>query len=298
MFMPVTRNLALSGALLALAALGGPATTGQASDHGDTPDLIASARHDARLTDLYAFTRGDRLVLALCSNPAIAPETTAYRFPSDVRFSIFIDSRSAVELDDAGDLATFGGTIEKPKRIHGNIRFVIEFDEAGEARLRTKGLSKGADESVSFFAGLRDDPFIRGPRIGRNIAAIVLELPLALVTGSGDPTILVWATSRAKGESGAFQDLTGRSLRSQFPENDRMNTTRPRKHAKVLGVRPDVLIYDTSRPASFPNGRELADDVVDLVGDPRVLGNDAPFPSENDVPFLGVFPYLAPPHLP
>jgi hypothetical protein len=39
----------------------------------------------------------------------------------------------------------------------------------------------------------------------------------------------------------------------------------------------------------------LTDDVVDLVGDQRILGNDAPFPNENDVPFLNRFPYLAPP---
>jgi hypothetical protein len=55
------------------------------------------------------------------------------------------------------------------------------------------------------------------------------------------------------------------------------------------------VIYDTALAASFPNGRELTDDVVDLVGDPRVLSNDDPFPSTNDVPFLGAFPYLAPP---
>lgn len=296
--MPVTRKLALCRVALAIATLGFPAAMLEASDHGDTPGLIANERHEARLADLYAFTRSDRLVLALCSNPAIPSDATTYQFPSDVRFSILIDNRSAVEFDNPNDLATFGGTIKEPKRIHGNIRFIVDFDDAGEARLRTKGLAKGADERVSFFSGLRDDPFIRGPRVGRNIAAIVLELPLELVTDSGNPTILVWATSRAKGESGTFQDLAGRSLRSQFAENDPMNTTRPHKHAKVLGVPPDVIIFDTSQPAGFPNGRELTDDVVDLVGDPRVLANDAPSPSQNDLPFLEVFPYLAPPHLP
>ncbi len=51
------------------------------------------------------------------------------------------------------------------------------------------------------------------------------------------------------------------------------------------------MIYDVSRPAVFPNGRELTDDVVDLVGDPRVLIDNYPFPTENDVPFLTSFPY-------
>lgn len=61
---------------------------------------------------------------------------------------------------------------------------------------------------------------------------------------------------------------------------------------------PDVILFDVLRPAAFPNGRDLTDDVVDLVGDPRPLSNDDPFPAENDVPFLDEFPYLAEPHTP
>jgi len=84
-----------------------------------------------------------------------------------------------------------------------------------------------------------------------------------------------------------------------FKDNDAMNTLHPRKHFQNLGDPPDVIIFDTSLPAAFPNGRELTDDVVDLVGDTRVLANDGPpFPKKNDVPFLDVFPYLAPPHEP
>ena len=64
----------------------------------------------------------------------------------------------------------------------------------------------------------------------------------------------------------------------------------------AVAGQPDVMIFDTSRAAEFPNGRALEDDVVDLVGDPRVLANDQPFPDENDLPFLDTFPYLAPPH--
>jgi hypothetical protein len=58
------------------------------------------------------------------------------------------------------------------------------------------------------------------------------------------------------------------------------------------------MIYNTALPAVYPNGRALTDDVVDAVGDVRVLDNDSPFPSANDVPFLSAFPYLAPPHPP
>ena len=97
---------------------------------------------------------------------------------------------------------------------------------------------------------------------------------------------------------GRFHEFAGRALRSQFPENDAFNMLRPRDHFKKLGQVPDVVVFNTSQPAAFPNGRALEDDVVDLVGDPRVLGNDDPFPEENDVPFVDEFPYLAPPHPP
>jgi hypothetical protein len=81
-----------------------------------------------------------------------------------------------------------------------------------------------------------------------------------------------------------------------MPEMLDLNKMPPREHRGTMGVAPDVLIFDTTRPAAFPNGRDLVDDVVDLVGDARLLANDSPHPSTNDVPFLLGFPYLAPPH--
>jgi len=87
----------------------------------------------------------------------------------------------------------------------------------------------------------------------------------------------------------------GRALRSMFAVSDFMNTTTPRDQFLLFNVVPDVLIFDPTRPATFANGRELVDDVVDLVGEPVTLAGDAPFPSANDVPFLAHFPYLAPP---
>lgn len=266
----------------------------QAADHGDSPLLGAIGRNDAKLTDLHAFTHNGNLVIALSTNPAIPPGVEDYLFPSDLTLQILIDNDSRVRFDDPNDLAEFGGTIAKPAMIRPDIVFEIKFDRSGEAKVSASGLRGPDKKQVRLFAGLRDDPFIRAPRQGRNVASIVLEIPLSAVIAK-QSTLLIWATSKIPDVQGPICEHAGRALRSMFAENDPMNTLRPRDHFRILGVTPDVMIYDTARPAGYPNGRLLTDDVVDLVGDPRILANDAPFPSVNDREFLADFPYLAPP---
>jgi len=266
------------------------------SDHDDTPLLRMVNRHDARITDLHAFVRGDNLVISVCSNPMIPTSATSYRFPSDVTFDINIDYDSEVSPEDPDNL---GGTIVNPAGIREDITYRLRFISD---QLTTIGhiRSDGRLPDVwlrGSFTGLRDDPFIRGPRIGRNVAAIVLEIPLASVL-KDQSTLLIWATTKVDTLDGPFQDMAGRSLRSQEPDNLALNTFHPSEHLAQTGLKPDVMIYDTAKPAAFPNGRALTDDVVDLTAVPRILESDAPFPSTNDVPFLETFPYLAPPQPP
>jgi hypothetical protein len=212
-----------------------------------------------------------------------------------VEFVVHFDTTSQVTFSDPADLGTYGGTISRPDRIRDRARLIVKADGNGVPQLSTAGLNPHTMATdLRFFAGLRDDPFIRGPRIGRNVAAFVIELPLSAVVRGKRP-FLAWATASIEGRSEPFQDLAGRSLRSMFAANDFMNTEEPADHFRLHGVVPDVMIFDPARPISFPNGRELVDDVVDLVGDPGTLANDSPFPSANDVPFLAGFPYLAPP---
>lgn len=280
-----------AGAALAVLVLAGLGLL-VASDHGDVPLGAAGPRQDANLTDFFAFTSGSNLVLILCANPAIPPGATSYLFPTDVTFSIHIDNDSRVEA----------GKVVRPERIDDEIAFRFTFNEDGSVDLRRHSRRQGRRHRgpddlriVSLFTGLRDDPFIRGPRIGRNVAAMVLEVPLSSVLDD-QSTLVMWATSSVDDFDGRIQEIAGRSLVSMFPENTLMNTMEPRLMFRRLGKDPDVMIYDTSLAAAFPNGRALTDDVVDLVGDNRVLANDAPFPSANDKPFLSTFPYLAPPH--
>jgi hypothetical protein len=265
------------------------------SDHSDTPLLQSLARQDANITDLHVFTRGGNLVLSVATNPAIPPSVTQYLFPSDLKIRIFVDNDSPVSFSDPAAVATYGGTIVDASHVQPDVTFTIAFDDAGNASLSTSGLPGGVQNNdIQLFTGLRDDPFIRGPRIGRNSAAVVIELPLTAVV-KDQSALLVWATTHLDGV-GEPVDLAGRSLRSMFPENHALNFKKPKHHLSQLGLVPDVVIFDTAQPAAFPNGRELVDDVVDLVGDPRVLMNDQPFPAANDVAFLATFPYLAAPH--
>ncbi len=75
---------------------------------------------------------------------------------------------------------------------------------------------------------------------------------------------------------------------------------------------PDIMTLDLNGSAGFPNGRRLEDDVIDielqlLTGSPLIGGVGVPVGTgtgptndgvdANDVPFLNVFPYLAPPNV-
>ena len=73
---------------------------------------------------------------------------------------------------------------------------------------------------------------------------------------------------------------------------------------------PDVIHYNPDKPTSYPNGRKLTDQVVDLTIAAAMLDLSAPGqnlrtfadlplnPPANDVPFKDSFPYLADPHRP
>lgn len=68
-------------------------------------------------------------------------------------------------------------------------------------------------------------------------------------------------------------------------------------------VVPDVLTLDFSKPSSFPNGRQLADPVIDVTlavifldltkHSPDILAKIPLGPPANEVPFRADFPYLA-----
>ena len=277
------------------------------ADHSDTSLHIEEGRNDARITDLYAFTRGENLVLILAVDPTVPEGATTYKFPTDVEYRINIDNDSEV---------TAQGIILNKDDIREDIVISIRFKDDGTAVINGDNkfgsifsipflvlFSCASSDDVNiedsitnFFAGPRDDPFIRGPRIGKNVAAIVLEIPINAVVKNNIP-LLIWSTTNVDSFPGDFQERAGGPLTSML--NDVLNFTHPNQDFENFGIEPDVLVLNTALPSGFPNGRALEDDVVDLVCPgvcDNILENDEPFPSENDDPFLDDFPFLAPPN--
>jgi len=169
---------------------------------------------------------------------------------------------------------------------------------------------------------------------GYNVSAIVVEAPAEMF---GADVLNVWATTEVvftpfkNGESSkkAFSrqlDRMGNPAVSTalIPSNlkDRFNQVSPSRDAsefageivaslQALGTSdenigilasvavPDVLTIDVTQPSGFPNGRGLADDVIDTIflfvfNNTGVSdGVDA-----NDLEFSDTFPYLAAPWQP
>lgn len=196
--------------------------------------------------------------------------------------------------------------------------------------VKAQGLKTGA---INIQAGLFDDPFIF-PRFFRsNVVGIVTSIPIKMLRHSdGSPAnngpILLWATTHLP--DGKQSDHVGRSLRTQLPRFGYLNDQHPSRHVtEIMRVHdtpnllenvlstflspleahrhydnaPDVMIYDLSKPAKFPNGRWLGDDVSKTLADAGETlllelsyaeSRQFPRATTNDKEFRAIFPYLAP----
>jgi hypothetical protein len=158
-----------------------------------------------------------------------------------------------------------------------------------------------------------------------NVFSIALELPTAEL--GGKPTVRIWGrcSVRRNGQwvhadraghpsvSSFFNtDETKEEYNASEPINDRTrwidqfvhlmghtgNYTRDEAIAAIDadGLLPDMLSFNASKPAKYPNGRVFTDDVID---------HRLAFLSKGDIPpsglkphadVLTVFPYLGTPH--
>jgi hypothetical protein len=205
--------------------------------------------------------------------------------------------------------------------------FPVSFDgaarpiQAGQVRLsaglRSDPFFADVEGTLHGFAWTGHDDFT-----GNNVDSIALEVPSSML-GAG-PVIGVWASiSRRRGDSTLEQMDRGGNptinpfinpdgekdlFNSRQPANDVANYLGPwskvlenggyppeEAKAAALQVLPDILRYDRAKPAAYPNGRKLTDDVYSYRWAWLSHGKIPPQGLKPHDDLLAHFPYLGPP---
>jgi hypothetical protein len=243
----------------------------------------------------------------------------AYR----VRFSAFeraaqtaivrrVDGLQAADASDGGRVIVEGAPVSMGRE--------ATVTEAGDIR---------------FFAGWRSDPFfcdVEGAKnnfqftsddffADKDVCSIVLEVPNSAL---GAKAVCLWARTLTLGAGGGWVQVErgarpaqavvlveerdaylrgepkddGRFLAGFAHALEHTGGYTPAEAKRVAGtLLPDVMPYDPTRPASFPdNGRTLTDDAFDwfmrVLTNGRVTGDSVG--AHGDL--LREFPYVGPPH--
>jgi hypothetical protein len=188
---------------------------------------------------------------------------------------------------------------------------------------------------IRLFAGLRSDPFfadVEGALHGfqwtghddfadNNVDSIALEVPNDML---GTGPIGVWATISLR-RNGTLEtmDRGGNPTINPFINPDGQKNLYNTRHpaddvanylgpwsalleksgyspedakAAAMTVLPDVLRYDSSKPATYPNGRVLTDDVYSMRFAWLTHGKVPPTGLKPHGDLLAQFPYLGPPN--
>jgi hypothetical protein len=320
-------------ALFVLLAAAFASSSSRASDHAD-PMLLPEDEQEANLTGLFFFPEGDRMIAILDVRRSLIGPPPYNLEPFE--FNIQMDLHSLVTFGDLEDLARYGGTIAAPETISPDV--TLKFRLANDVTIKEqsfKGLKN--PENIRVYVGIRDDPFIFPKFFNVNVVTMAISIPKSSFPDN-QQNWLLWATSH-RVANGEQIDHVGRSNRTQLGRFEFLNTIPPSQHVAALKERaesrgkiqdflkdaapplanlnqlsgflirhydyvPDVMVYTNQRPAGFPNGRRLQDDVALLTcqqGDCPLQENSFidsdqwPRATVNDKPLLAEFPYLAQP---
>jgi hypothetical protein len=305
-----------------LVAAGVPAV--YASDHADPISLLNTFQQEGGITDLFVFPEPDRagqpilnangrpqnLIVILCVRRRLGfnrelVSQSDYVTLEPYTYTVYMDTNSTVNVGGPTDQNTlrYGGAVDKPENIRANVKIEIKLKRPTDdglvplrEPLRVEGLRIPANR-ITLYSGIRDDPFIFPPFFGTNVVAMVMRIPIEAFSNNED-TWVVWATASRDGKQ---VDHVGRSLRTQNPRFDMLNTLEPKDHVAAIEREiqnpslmrsillrlnlqsvaqfrpwdkvPDVMIYSLRNnipalsPVGFPNGRKLTDDVAKLLAD-------------------------------
>lgn len=305
----------------------------RASDHAD-PMWLPEDEQEANITGLFFFPDGDQMVAILDVRRSLTGPPPYNLEPFE--YNILMDLHSTVAFDNAEDLARYGGTVPVPESISPDITIKFRLNNDATVKEQSfKGLKK--PENIRIYTGVRDDPFIFPKFFKVNVISMVLSIPKSSFPDK-QQNWLLWATTN-RVDGGEQIDHVGRSNRTQLGRFDFLNAIPPHEQVAAIKERaksramiqdflkdaapplanlnelsgflirhydytPDVMIYTNQRPAGFPNGRRLQDDVALLTcqqGDCPLQENSFinstqwPRATVNDKPLLAEFPYLAEP---
>ena len=272
---------------------------------------------------------------------------------SGYTYFVHMDLRSRVLFDKEEEFARHGGSIEDPGNISPDVTIEIQLNDDTTVKKQAitspggvfhngdkvriydaKSLKEKADDltkypnDIHLYTGYHANPFIFPKFFGTNIVSMVMIIPLSCFP-EGQRDWIIWRAT--VGKDGNQFDHVGRSLRTQNPRFDLLNTHPPKDHVNVIRAEkanpslmrdlfvkfgfdsffayrpwdetPDVMIYSDRFNVGYPNGRRLDDDVAALLaryGDTLLYELSyagAKFPRDTtiDKPFLKEFPYLADP---
>ena len=206
---------------------------------------------------------------------------------------------------------SFDGTA-RPVQVPGSSRIRLS------AGLRSDPFFADVEGTLHGFQWTGHDDFA-----GNNVDSIALEVPSDMFGAS--PVIGVWATISRYRDDGILEQLDrgGNPTINPFinpdDEKDLFNSRQPADDlanylgpwSKVLGnggypadearaaalqVLPDILRYDRTKPAAYPNGRKLTDDIYSYRFAWLSNGKIPPQGLKPHDDLLAHFPYLGPPN--
>lgn len=265
-----------------------------ASDHADpaAPAVLdPQLSREPNIAGLFVFPKDDRLeiIYTVYADLSVGPPYLL----EDYEFVVFMDLDSEIDFSDEEIRARYAGHVVRPEAIEPEVTITIELNaDATLAAKRVEGLRD--PESIRWYTGVRDDPFIFTPFFGKNIIAMAMSIPLTAFP-DGQQDWILWGNTRERGSS-EILDHVGRGLRTQLPRFGFLNTLPPSEHiaaieeqahkSETIGekimrylapvtnlweyvaairyydLEPDVCIYTSRYPAGFPNGRRLEDDIA------------------------------------